>query len=163
MKYKKKDLCYIESLYDKERFVEFCGVGMAGSNVMQHQKIQTKILLNYSRIFGENALTETRLSDEVRITPDISIWENTFGISQRDPQNPLLTIEITHSMRNDRYSDRTICATFELFPTIREAFIYNYADDVWTRYRCNEKGEVIKEVGCDYSQLLDIDLHTLLK
>ena len=106
-------------------------------------------------------LTETRLSDEVKITPDISVW-GCVDLERDVCENPLLTIEITHSMRNERYSDRTICAAFELSPTVRESFIYNYADDVWTRYSCNAEGEVIKEVGCDYSQLLDIDLRRLL-
>lgn len=87
-----------------------------------------QIALKYAARFGKtNILTETRLSDEIRITPDISIWEKCrFG---KQPKNPLLTIEITHNTRNDRYSEKNVYAVFKYFPSVQESFIYNYDKD----------------------------------
>ena len=136
------------------------GLGMAVNNTNDHQIIQTNILQNYLVRFGRrDILTETRLSDNIRITPDITIWEKVkLGES---PKNPLLTIEITHNTRNDRYSEKNVYAVFKYFPSVQESFIYNYDKDQWTRYRRTPKG-VEKEDGKDYSSLLRCYLHTLL-
>ena len=140
------------------------GLGMAVNNTTQHQVIQTDFLQNYLVKFGRrDILTETRLSDKIRITPDITIWEKIerIGIESK-AKNPLLTIEITHNTRNDRYSEKNIYAVFKYFPSVQESFIYNYDKDQWTRYRRTAKG-VEKEDNKDYSSVLSCYLHTLLK
>ena len=76
-------------------------------------------------------------------------------------ENPLLTIEITHTTRNDRYSERTIYTAFKHFSSIEESFIYNFSTDTWTRYRRTPKG-VEMEDGKDYSSVLKCYLHTML-
>ena len=52
---------------------------------------------------------------------------------------------------------------FDLFPSIMESFIYNYADNTWHRYFRGTDGKVYLEENRDYSQLLHCHLHTLLK
>jgi hypothetical protein len=52
---------------------------------------------------------------------------------------------------------------FDLFPSIMESFIYNYADNTWHRYFRGTDGEVHLEENKDYSQALRCHLHTLLK
>jgi hypothetical protein len=155
--YTEEELCQIVLAYDRD-YIE--GLGMAPNNTSDHQIIQTNILQNYLVKFGRrDILTETRLSDEVKITPDISIWEKVkLG---EVPVNPLLTIEITHNIRNDRYSEKNVYASFKCFPSLQEAFVYNYDSDVWMRYRRTDKG-VEKESGKDFSRLLGCYLHTLL-
>ena len=136
------------------------GLGMATNNTNDHQALQMQIAIKYAAKFGKtNILTETRLSDKIRITPDITIWGKVkFG---EPPQNPLLTIEITHNTRNDRYSEKNVYAVFKYFPSVQESFIYNYDKDQWTRYRRTAKG-VEKEDNKDYSSVLGCYLHTLL-
>lgn len=140
------------------------GLGMASNNTYTHQVIQTDIVQNYLVKFGRrDILTETKLSDEIMITPDISIWERIERKGKElTPINVLLTIEITHNIRNDRYSERNVYASFKCFPSLQESFIYNYDKDVWVRYRRTNKG-VEKETGKDFSRLLGCYLHTLLK
>jgi len=74
----------------------------------------------------------------------------------------VLTIEITHTRRNDRYSNRTICMAFDCFPSIAESFIYNYAENIWYRYYRENDGKIYVEDDQDYSQVLGIHLGTLL-
>ena len=52
---------------------------------------------------------------------------------------------------------------FDLFPSIMESFIYNYADNTWHRYFRGTDGEVHLEENEDYSKALRCHLHTLLK
>ena len=140
------------------------GLGMASNNTYTHQVIQTDIVQNYLVKFGRrDILTETKLSDEIKITPDISIWERIErNKKELTPIKPLLTIEITHNIRNDRYSERNVYASFKCFPSLQESFVYNYEKDIWVRYRRANEG-VEKETGKDYSRLLGCYLHTLLK
>ena len=140
------------------------GLGMAHNNHFTHQKIQFTIYGNYLKKFKDiNILAETKLSDDKPIIcPDISIWENVHMHKDIDPENPLVTIEITYTKKNDNYSEDVILDAFSRYPSIHESFIYNFETDVWTRYR-RENGEVVKEEEQDYSQVLRCWLHTLLK
>ncbi len=163
--YTAEELEHIESYYEKEYYESMCdavgvGLGMAGGNVLKHQMIQMRIARNYLKRFDNAILTETRLSDDLRITPDISIWSK-YNYKNGVAENPVLTIEITHSTRNDRYSEKTIYASFANFMSLKESFIYNYEQDRWIRYR-SENGQVVRENDEDYSQVLHCHLHTLL-
>lgn len=159
--YTEEELRRIALVTDRD-YIE--GLGMASNNTSTHQVIQTDIVQNYLVKFGRrDILTETKLSDEIKITPDISIWERIERKGKElTPINVLLTIEITHNIRNDRYSERNVYASFKCFPSLQESFIYNYDKDVWVRYRRANKG-VEKETGKDFSRLLGCYLHTLQK
>lgn len=159
--YTEEELHRIALVTDRD-YIE--GLGMASNNTYTHQVIQTDIVQNYLVKFGRrDILTETKLSDEIMITPDISIWERIERKGKElTPVNVLLTIEITHNIRNDRYSERNVYASFKCFPSLQESFIYNYDKDVWVRYRRANKG-VEKEAGKDFSRLLGCYLHTLQK
>lgn len=163
--YTDEEIRYVQSLYKKEYYWNLCdrpGLGMAPGNVTMHQMIQMRFTKNYLKRFGNNILTETKLSSKIRITPDISIWGK-IDFNRGIARNPILTIEITHTRQNDRYSDSTIRMAFDLFPSIMESFIYNYADDTWCRYFRGTDGEVHLEENKDYSKVLRCHLHTLLK
>lgn len=163
--YTDEEIRYVQSLYRKTYYWNLCnrpGLGMAPGNVTMHQMIQMRFTKNYLKRFGNNILTETKLSSKIRITPDISIWEK-IDFNRGIARIPILTIEITHTRQNDRYSDSTIRMAFDLFPSIMESFIYNYADDTWCRYFRGTDGEVHLEENKDYSQVLRCHLHTLLK
>lgn len=159
--YTEEELRRIALVTDRD-YIE--GLGMASNNTYTHQVIQTDIVQNYLVKFGRrDILTETKLSDEIMITPDISIWERIErNKKELTPIKPLLTIEITHNIRNDRYSERNVYASFKCFPSLQESFVYNYEKDIWVRYRRANEG-VEKETGKDYSRLLGCYLHTLLK
>ncbi len=163
--YTEDDIRYLESMYEKEYYANLCdttAIGMAYGNVMKHQMIQMNFAINFSKRFEGEILTETSLSDEIRITPDISIWRY-YDFERGEAEDPILTIEITHTRRNDRYSDKTLRATLDFFPTIVESFIYNYADDTWYRYFRGDDGEVYVQDDCDFSTVLRCPLHTLLQ
>ena len=71
--YTEEELHRIALVTDRD-YIE--GLGMASNNTYTHQVIQTDIVQNYLVKFGRrDILTETKLSDEIMITPDISIWE----------------------------------------------------------------------------------------
>ncbi|MCR4620200.1 MAG: hypothetical protein K5633_05880 [Paludibacteraceae bacterium] len=165
--YTHDELRYLQSLYEKENYENLCanpGLGMAPANVMTHQKIQMRFVRNFLKRFGFNVeiLTETRLSDRVWITPDISIWQN-FQIKNKVVERPVLSIEITHTRCNDRYSDKTIMMSFDIIPSLLESFIYNFTDNTWLRYFRDTDGEIYKQENQDYSQVLRCHLHTLMK
>ena len=151
---------YLESLYDK-RITEGIAYLDGVNNTFEHQMIQARIFRNYLKQFDDAILTETNLADDVRIVPDISIWGE-YQYETKTISNPLLTIEITHSTRNNRYSKKAIEKSFSHVPSLQESFIYNYKKDQWTRYRRTDKG-IEKDDGKDHSQVLEIFLHTLLK
>lgn len=163
--YTDEEIRYVQSLYRKTYYWNLCnrpGLGMAPGNVTMHQMIQMRFTKNYLKRFGNKILTETKLSSKIRITPDISIWEK-IDFNRGIARNPILTIEITHTRQNDRYSDSTIRIAFDLFPSIMESFIYNYADNTWHRYFRGTDGEAHLEENKDYSKALRCHLHTLLK
>ncbi|MBQ3680606.1 MAG: hypothetical protein IJJ78_02850 [Paludibacteraceae bacterium] len=163
--YTDEEIRYVQSLYRKTYYWNLCnrpGLGMAPGNVTMHQMIQMRFTKNYLKRFGNNILTETKLSSKIRITPDISIWEK-IDFNRGIARNPILTIEITHTRQNDRYSDSTIRMAFDLFPSIMESFIYNYADNTWHRYFRGTDGEAHLKENKDYSKALRCYLHTLLK
>ena len=142
----------------------FQGLGMSAPTVT-HQRVLGKMHINYLKKFGndDNCLLGVAVMDAPERIPDISIWENVYEVDgETFADNPLLTIEITHTTRNDKYSAKSIRETFAYLPTLREAFIYNYATNKWTRYRRTDKG-VEKEDDKDHSQVLGIYLHTLVK
>lgn len=117
--YTEEELHSIALVTDRD-YIE--GLGMASNNTYTHQVIQTDIVQNYLVKFGRrDILTETKLSDEIKITPDISIWERIERKGKElTPINVLLTIEITHNIRNDRYSERNVYASFKCFPSLQE-------------------------------------------
>lgn len=140
------------------------GLGMAANNHFKHQKIQSIIYENYLRKFVDNnILTETKLSDDLPIIcPDISIWENAHKYDDIAPENPLVTIEVTHTKKNEQNSEDVIKNSFAHYPSILESFIYNFESDMWRRYSRTEDG-ILKEIGKDYSRVLKCYLHTFLK
>lgn len=164
-KYTLDELRYLQSLYEKENYENLCanpGLGMAPANVQTHQMIQMRFTQNYLKRFGKNILTETRLSERIWITPDISIWRD-FDYHKMIAKNPILSIEITHTRRNDRYSGKTILMSFDIIPSLLESFIYNFTDNTWLRYFRDTNGEIYKQENQDYSQVLRCHLHTLMK
>lgn len=165
-KYTKEEIRRVEAMYEKEYYESMCAnndgsIGMATGNVLKHQIIQSNILVNCRKYF-DNVLSESRLSDEILITPDISVWRM-IDFNKGVAEDPMLTIEITHTRRNDRYSNRTICMAFDCFPSIVESFIYNYVENVWYRYYRDIDGKIYVEDDQDYSQVLEIHLGTLLE
>ena len=158
-RYTKEEIRYVEAMYEKEYFGDFCN--KTGGSELKHQIIQARILAN-GREYFDNVLTESRLSDEILITPDISVWRM-IDFKKGAAEDPMLTIEITHTHRNDRYSNKTIRMAFDCFPSIAESFIYNYAENIWYRYYRDIDGEIYVEEDQDYSQVLGIHLGTLLE
>ena len=136
------------------------GLGMA-SPTHTHQKLIGQIHKRYAEKFSnDQMLLGVAVVEEPERVPDISVWKH-IGKGD-DDSDPLMTIEITHTMQNDRYSEKSIIETFLYVPTLEEAFIYNYTSEVWIRYR-REKTGIVKENGKDYSRVMRLFLHTLLK
>ena len=146
----------------KEEYLE--GLGMPAPT-LTHQKVVSRINNNFIKRFPEltnNFYPGMGISVSPELIPDLCLWQSGGRRIDDDPQNPLLTIEITHTRQNDKYSENSIRKSFACIPTLQEAFLYNYADNVWCRYKMSKSG-IVKEQGQDYSSLLKIYLHTLLK
>ena len=147
----------------KEEYLE--GLGMPAPS-FTHQRLIDRMKINFSNRFAKAAhhlLVGVDISDSPEIFPDLSLWQivDKFDLIA-PPRNPLLSIEITHTRQNDKYSENSIRKSFACVPTLQEAFLYNYTDNVWCRYKLSKSG-IVKEQGQDYSSLLKIYLHTLLK
>ena len=137
------------------------GLGMPGPTCL-HQYVVGCIFKNYLMKYdGNHILMGVSVNKKPEIIPDLSVWEEPVG-QGKDPKNPLLIIEVTRTSRNDKYSDGSIRRAFEWVPSLQEAFIYNFTEEKWIRYRV-EKEEVIKEENKDFSKILSCHLSTLVK
>ena len=146
----------------KEEYLE--GLGMPAPT-RTHQRIINRINNNFVKRFpslSEHIYPGMGISEEPEIIPDICLWEFCSKDIEDDPQNPLLEIEVTHTKQNDRYSENSIRNAFRYVASLKEAFMYNYTDKVWYRYKMINN-QVVKEENQDYSSVLRIYLHTLLK
>jgi len=141
------------------------GLGMVAPTRI-HQRIIGRIHENIAASFPElkgNIIDGVAIMSDPEKVPDISLWrivDDTDLLSE--PQDPYMSIEITHTYSNDCYSNKSIRKTFECVPTLMESFIYNYEKDEWRRYSRSENG-VEFEKGKDFSRTLGIYMHTLLK
>lgn len=137
------------------------GLGMTGPTYM-HQYVVGRIFKNFVMKYdGDHILMGVAVNDKPEIIPDLSIWKVPVCVNS-DPKDPIITIEVTHILRNDKYSEKNIRRTFDLIPSLQEAFIYNYSKQIWVRYRV-ENDKVVKEENKDFSHLLSCHFSTLLK
>ena len=155
--------CSFDTTMTKEEYLE--GLGMPAPS-FTHQRIINRININFVRRFPRSAhlmLLGVDVNSAPELFPDISFWQ---FVDKDDlnvpPQNPMLSIEITHTRQNGKYSENSILKAFASVPSLQEAFLYNYTDDVWYRYK-RSNSNVVKVKGQDYSSILKIYLHTLLK
>lgn len=88
--------------------------------------------------------------------PDISFWrtheEN--GVTVYDTLR--IAVELTHSKRNEEYTEKSIADMFRQSPTLGEAFIFNYKQGTWmrrTRYTKWKTGSFSKLLGFDLAIL----------
>ena len=143
---------------------EYNGLGMPAPTKAHQRIIQTirdNFVKRYPR-YAANMLVTVSVIDEPERVPDLSLWRyvdknDLFA----DPQEPILTIEITHNDINDKYSEESILETFKYIPTLQESFIFNYADNRWTRF--SKKGIEIVIEEKDYSRVLQCFMHSLVK
>ncbi len=104
--------------------------------------------------------------DDRVIEPDISYW----GVRKPRKEgegveldNLLLVIEIVHSKNNWDYSYQRVLDAFNFKETMQEGFIYNYENGKWWRLRRANDGSIRMEEDKDYSSVLKLYLHTLVK
>ena len=147
----------------KEEYLE--GLGMPAPT-FTHQFIINRINNNFVKRFPKSSYNFNcgmGICDNPEIIPDICLWEFVDKDNfETPPQNPLLEIEITHTKQNDKYSENSIKNAFKFVPSLQEAFLYNYTDKIWYRYK-KINGQIIKEAKKDYSSILKCHLHTLLE
>ncbi len=105
-------------------------------------------------------------ADGREIEPDISYW----GIvrPRKDKKSMklddlLLVIEIVRSNKDWVYSCWRLRNAFEFKTSMTEGFIYNYEKDQWWRFRRDSDGELYMEEDKDYSRVLGLYLHTLVR
>ena len=138
------------------------GLGMP-ANHNEHQFVGHMILINYVLKFGiKNMCYEVKVVDYPERVPDLSVWAK--PIRQKSiikPEELILTIEITRTKQNDKYSTESILDVFDRVPTLNESFMYNYKRNIWTRFSRESDGIQIEE-GKDYSRVLRCYMHTLL-
>lgn len=149
------------------------GLGFAAPSHI-HQEIVMTILRNYFKKcgkkdpaikFGVNIYPEEFKSERI---PDVSLWYEEWDTPRKTvTEEPLysevvMTIEITHTPKNDEASRKSIIETFDVCESLRESFMYNYEDDVWTRYTRANDGHIYEEIDKDYSRTLGKFMHTFL-
>ncbi len=150
---------------------EYYGLGMASPTHI-HRTIQKKIIINYllktslqesDKIYFEQAVDGPNGRE---IEPDISYWgtvEETPGGNNIELDDLLLVIEIVHSQKNWDYSRNRIIDAFDFKETMLEGFIYDYEKVKWWRFRRDSDGEIYMEEDKDYSRVLGLYLHTLVR
>ena len=136
------------------------GLGMANV-IANHQYFVTRIFGNYIKKFGFNIAPAITVKKHPERVPDIVIFDE-FTYDGEDTNKPILTIEITRTAQNDKYSRESIIETMQFVPSLNESFIYNFAKDTWTRFTYTTDGNIIEEKDKDYSRTLGIYMHTLL-
>ncbi len=160
-------------IYDKDRNPEeeYNGLGMA-SPTQDHRHIQKKIILNYSRKTSMHESDKIQFEQAVKgpngreIEPDISYWgqfKPRRGNQGVTLDNLLLVIEIVHTQDNWNYSHDRILDAFDFKETMIEGFIYDYEKDQWWRFRRGSDEEIYMEEDKDYSRVLGLYLHTLVR
>ena len=144
------------------RIYEGVGLGMP-PNDPEHQLIGYKISNNFCRKFRQCYLVyEVSVTDFPERVPDLSLWRNIDNKNfNKQKNNLLLTIEMTHTPQNDSYSTESILDVFDRVPTLNESFMYNYKRNIWTRFSRESDGIRIEE-SKDYSRVLRCYMHTLL-
>ena len=155
--------------HDSEQ--EYHGLGMASPS-RDHRHIEANIILNYFQRTSREEAKRLQFEQAVEgpggreIEPDISYWR-TFkprrgkkGVKLVDL---LLVIEIVHTKNNWEYSYQRVLDAFNFKETMQEGFIYNYENDKWWRFRKANNGSIRMEEGKDYSSVLRLYLHTLVK
>lgn len=155
--------------YDSEQ--EYHGLGMASPS-HDHRDLQRKITGNFQKKTSWKESLKLQYEqavdgpDDREIEPDISYWgtrkprRGKKGVKLDDL---LLVIEIVHSKNNWDYSYLRILDAFNFKETMQEGFIYNYENGKWWRFRKANNGSIRMEEGKDYSSVLRLYLHTLVK
>ena len=150
---------------------EYYGLGMA-SPTHRHRRIQRKIIVNYAKRTSTREGERLQFEQAVEgpggreIEPDISYWRSvkpTTNCDDDELEGLLLVIEIVHSPKNWDYSYQRVVDAFNFEETMQEGFIYNYENGKWWRLRRDEYGDIYKEEGKDYSSVLGLYLHTLVR
>ncbi len=160
-------------IYDKDRNPEeeYNGLGMASPTHI-HRFIQRKIVGNYQKKSSWRESIKLLYEQAVdgpngrEIEPDISYWgtvEETPGGNNIELDDLLLVIEIVHSQKNWDYSHDRILDAFDFKETMLEGFIYDYEKVKWWRFRRGSDEEIYMEEDKDYSRVLGLYLHTLVR
>ncbi len=160
-------------IYDKDRNPEedYNGLGMASPTHI-HRFIQRKIVGNYQKKSSWRESIKLLYEQAVdgpngrEIEPDISYWGSVVETPEGDDvelDNLLLVIEVVHTKDNWNYSRDRILDAFDFKETMTEGFIYDYEKKQWWRFRRDSDGEIYMEENKDYSSVLGLYLHTLVK
>ena len=156
---------------NKDSEQEYHGLGMASPS-RTHRHIQGNIIGNYNRRTSKKEAQRLQFEQAVEgpdgreIEPDISYWgsvKSTHDGDDVEMEDLLLVIEIVHSPKNWDYSYQRVVDAFNFEETMQEGFIYNYENGKWWRLRRDEYGDIYKEEGKDYSSVLGLYVHTLVK
>ncbi len=137
-----------------------------------HNDLLRRIIVVYSMRKSHKEAMKLQLkqivesADGREIEPDISYW----GFRRpRKGKKPLklddlqLVIEIVRSNKDWVYSCWRLRNAFEFKTSMTEGFIYNYEKDQWWRFRRDSDGELYMEEDKDYSRVLGLYLHTLVR
>ena len=156
---------------NKDSEQEYHGLGMASPS-RTHRHIQGNIIANYALRTSKRERERLQFEQAVEgpdgreIEPDISYWGSVKTAPDGDDvemEDLLLVIEIVHSPKNWDYSYQRVRDAFNFEETMQEGFIYNYENGKWWRLRRDEYGDIYKEEGKDYSSVLGLYLHTLVR
>ena len=131
-----------------------------------HRMIQTWLSHNIDKKLRRNYIVGMEYAvrkGKKECIPDVSVWEAIVKDKKGEVhfQNPLLTIEITHTADNDATARESIYDVFSMSNSVAESFIYNYETETWTRFKRDASGK-IEEKQTDYSALFGIYLGKLL-
>ncbi len=136
-------------------------LGMAWAS-NPHQDTAIKIVKNFFVGFPEhiNMINHERkaTSDANSKVPDISFWSTHEENGETVYDYLRIALELTHSKKNTKYSEKSIAMMFRQVPTLGEAFIFNYEEGTWMR-----RTRYTKWKSGSFSKLLGLDLDILTK
>jgi len=148
------DILYID---DRANVSGLGNLGMATVNEVHYnlQVLFNSFLVDYCRPFGFKTSTET--PSEFSAEREYFIFD--IGVKNNFNEN-ILFIEICHNGDEDDAISKCYKAMPQ-YPTIREAFVYNYDTKVWKKYT-RRHVQVMEHFKCSYSDTLHFDLQNIL-
>lgn len=127
-------------------------LGMPGAT-RTHQETISDFVVNFNTSKYKakyKAIVTAEVAGTNSRQPDITIYNRD---EDGDVQDPIVVVEIIHTQRNRYYSLGAISDAFAKAPTIKEAFMYDYENDLWEKVFKNENTK-----PTDKCSTLDVNL-----
>lgn len=128
-------------------------------------KLVSSIAKQFRPQFANHVSRELAIIDYLsnqQVQPDVSVWRYYECVNyESELTEPLIVFEVVHTPDNVKDSTNAINKAFSFAPSLREAFMFHYEENKWTRFR-KVNGKVLPDHEDTWSEVLQCDVKTLL-